>query len=360
VALVDLFGRLAAGDHEQVVLCNHPETGLRAIVAIHSTLLGPSLGGTRFRPYATDAEALDDVLRLSRAMTYKAAAAGLDMGGGKAVIIGDPATTRTEALMRAYGRYLHGLGGRYLTAEDVGTTSADMDLISEETPFVTGVSEARGGSGDPSPATAYGVLHAMRAVAGHLWDDESMEGRHVVVNGVGKVGSALVGHLVAAGARVTVADVRAEAVERLVAAHGVGSVDAERAHAVECDIYAPCALGGALDAVTIPALACAAVVGAANNQLADPSAADRLRDAGVLYAPDYVVNAGGIINIAEERAPGGYDRDRAYAKVALVADTVRKVLRGAEADGITTAGAADRLAEHRLAAAGGHTIPTFG
>jgi valine dehydrogenase (NAD+) len=356
---VDLFGRLVAGEHEQVVLCNHPETGLRAIVAIHSTLLGPALGGTRFRAYATDAEALDDVLRLSRAMTYKAAAAGLDMGGGKAVIIGDPATTRTDALIRAYARYLDALGGRYLTAEDVGTTSADMDLISEVTRFVTGTSEARGGSGDPSPATAFGVLHAMRAVAGHLWASESLGGRHVVVSGVGKVGSALVGHLVADGARVTVADLRQEAVDALVTAHGVTGVPPELAHTLPCDIYAPCALGGALSAETIPALRCGAVVGAANNQLADPTCADRLQGAGVLYAPDYVVNAGGIINIAEERVPGGYDRDRAYAKVALLADTVRAVLHTADAEGTTTATAADRLAERRLAAAGGHSIRTF-
>jgi valine dehydrogenase (NAD+) len=359
VAPVDLFGRLVAGEHEEVVLCSHPETGLRAIVAIHSTVLGPALGGTRFRPYPTDAEALDDVLRLSRAMTYKAAAAGLDMGGGKAVIIGDPAMARTEALIRAYGRYLDGLGGRYLTAEDVGTTSADMDLISEETRFVTGTSEARGGSGDPSPATAFGVLHATRAVASHLWGSESLEGRHVVVTGVGKVGSALVGHLVGDGARVTVADVRQEAVDALVAAHGVASAPAVAAHTLPCDIYAPCALGGVLSAETIPTLRCAAVVGAANNQLADPTCADRLQAARVLYAPDYVVNAGGIINIAQEQVPGGYDRARAYAKVALVADTVRTVLRTAEAEGTTTATAADRLAERRLAAGGGHSIRTF-
>ena len=356
---MDLFGRLVAGDHEQVVLCNHPETGLRAIVAIHSTQLGPALGGTRFRPYPSDAEALDDVLRLSRAMTYKAAVAGLDMGGGKAVIIGDPATTRTEGLIRAYGRFLDGLGGRYLTAEDVGTTSADMDLISTETRYVTGVSEARGGSGDPSPATAFGVHHAMRAVAEHLWGNPELAGRRVVVNGVGKVGSALVGHLVADGAVVTVADIRSEAVDALVAAHGVAVARPEDAHAVECDIYAPCALGGALRADTIPALRCAAVVGAANNQLADPTCADGMRDAGVLYAPDYVVNAGGIINIAQEQAPGGYDRTTAYAQVARVADTVRTVLRTADEEGVTTATAADRLAERRLGAAGSHTIGTF-
>jgi valine dehydrogenase (NAD+) len=359
VTPVDLFGRLVADEHEQVVFCNHPETGLRAIVAIHSTQLGPALGGTRFRAYATEDDALTDVLRLSRAMTYKAAAAGLDMGGGKAVIIGDPATTRTDALIRAYGRFLDGLGGRYLTAEDVGTTSADMDLIRTETRFVTGVSEERGGSGDPSPATAFGVHHAVRAVAEHLWGSPELDGRRVVVNGVGKVGSALVGHLVADGALVTVADVRPEAVDALVGAHGVAVVGPEQAHALECDVYSPCALGGALSTETIPALRCAAVVGAANNQLAEPSCADLLRAAGVLYAPDYVVNAGGIINIAEERAPGGYDRDRAYAQVARVADTVRTVLHTAEAEGITTATAADRLAERRLDAAGGHTIPTF-
>lgn len=356
---MDLFGRLATGDHEQVVLCNHPETGLRAIVAIHSTQLGPALGGTRFRAYPTEADGLEDVLRLSRAMTYKAAVAGLHMGGGKAVILGDPATTRTDALIRAYARFLDGLGGRYLTAEDVGTTSADMDLIATETRFVTGVSEDRGGSGDPSPATAHGVHHAMRAVGEHLWGTPELAGRRVVVNGVGKVGSALVGHLVADGAAVTVADVRPEAVDALVAAHGVAVAPADVAHTVECDIYAPCALGGALSPETVPALRCAAVVGAANNQLADPSCADQLRAAGVLYAPDYVVNAGGIINIAQERAPGGYDRGRAYAEVERVADTVRRVIATAEAEGVTTAAAADHLAERRLAAAGGHTIRTF-
>jgi valine dehydrogenase (NAD+) len=354
---VGVFERLT--DHEEVVFCSHPETGLQAIVAIHSTQLGPALGGTRFRPYPTEEDALEDVLRLSRAMTYKAAAAGLPMGGGKAVIIGDPATTRTDALIRAYGRFLDGLGGRYLTAEDVGTTSADMDLIGTETRFVTGTSEARGGSGDPSPATAFGVLHGMFAVGVWQGRGRSVEGQRVVVNGVGKVGSALVGHLVAHGARVTVADVRQEAVEALVAAHGVDTVAPEQAHALECDMYAPCALGGALSPETIPALRCGAVVGAANNQLADPTCADRLRDAGVLYVPDYIVNAGGIINIGEERARGGYDRERAYEEITRIGGTVLDVLRRAQDDGITTATAADRMAEARLEAAGGHPIATF-
>jgi leucine dehydrogenase len=353
---VELFRRLTSGDHEQVVLCHHPETGLRAIIAIHSTQLGPALGGTRFRPYDTDADALDDVLRLSRAMTYKAAAAGLALGGGKAVILGDPAAARTDALIRAYGRFVDAVGGRYLTAEDVGTTIADMDLISEVTAHVTGTSQ---GSGDPSPATAVGVVHAMGAVAERLWGTRSLSARRVVIRGVGKVGSALARHLVADGAEVTVADVRPDAVERLVAELGVRSAAPDTAHALECDVYAPCALGGALSAETIPALRCAAVVGAANNQLADATSADRLAEAGVVYAPDYVANAGGIINIAEELGPGGYDHDRAYAALARIAGTIGTVLATAEAEGITTAVAADRLAERRLAAAGDHTIPSF-
>jgi glutamate dehydrogenase/leucine dehydrogenase len=356
---VELFERVASGGHEQVVLCQHPETGLRAIIAIHSTQLGPALGGTRFRSYPTDADALEDVLRLSRAMTYKAAVAGLPLGGGKAVIIGDPATVRTEDLMRTYARFLESLGGRYLTAEDVGTTTADMDLIRDETSYVTGVSEARGGSGDPSPATAVGVVHAMEAVAAHLWHSPSLAGRRVVVHGVGKVGGALARRLADAGASVTVADVRAEAVAELVASHGVRAVPTESAHREPCDVYAPCALGGVLNPATIPELACIAVVGAANNQLADATCADRMLAAGITYAPDYVVNGGGIINISEELAPRGYDRERAYARLAEVGATTRAVLEAAAAGGITTEAAADGLAESRLAAAGGHTIRTF-
>jgi glutamate dehydrogenase/leucine dehydrogenase len=348
---VELFDAMRSGDHEQVVWCQDRSSGLRAIVAIHSTRLGPGLGGTRFRPYPDETAALDDVLRLSRAMTYKAAAAGLPLGGGKAVIIGDPATDRTEALMRAYGRFLDGLGGRYVTAEDVGTTTADMDLLAEETPFVTGTTEGKGGSGDPSPATAVGVLHAMRGVAERLWGTAELGGRRVVVDGVGKVGSALVRDLVAAGAEVVVADIAPAAVDRMTAELGVEAVDAERAHAVDCDIFSPCALGGILNPTTIPQLRCAAVAGAANNQLADPTCADRLRAAGILYAPDYVVNAGGIINIAEELAPAGYDHARAYANLARVRDTVLAVIAAAEREGVTTAVAADRLAESRLAGA---------
>jgi len=345
---VDVFDRIGGDDHEQVVFCHDGATGLRAIIAIHSTRLGPALGGARFYPYATEDAALIDVLRLARAMTYKAAAAGLDLGGGKAVIIGDPATTRTEALVRAYGRHVDSLGGRYLTAEDVGTTQADMDLIRSETTSVTGVSESLGGSGDPSPATAYGVAWAMKAVARHLWGDPSLAGRHVVVSGVGKVGGHLVGLLVAEGARVTVADIDAGAVARAVSGSPARAVSVADAHRVECDIFSPCALGAALDAPTIAGLGCAAVVGAANNQLADADGAALLAKAGVTYAPDYVVNAGGLINIADELAPGGYDRERAYAAVQKIFETTSTLLATAENDAVTTTEAADRLAERRI------------
>ncbi|HUP70403.1 MAG TPA: Glu/Leu/Phe/Val dehydrogenase dimerization domain-containing protein, partial [Acidimicrobiales bacterium] len=273
---MDVFDRIGADDYEQVVFCHDRRTGLRAIVAVHSTRLGPALGGTRFYPYASEADGLEDVLRLAKAMTYKAAAAGLDLGGGKAVIFGDPGRDKSEALLRAYGRYVDALGGRYLTAEDVGTTQADMDVVRRETRFVTGVSPELGGSGDPSLATAYGVLWAMKAVARHLWGDTSLVGRHVALAGVGKVGRALLGHLVEERARVTVADVMPAAVERAVAESGAEAAAVEKIHAVDCDIYSPCALGGVLNTETIPELRCAAVVGSANNQLADGAASARL------------------------------------------------------------------------------------
>ncbi len=249
---MDVFDRIFVDDYEQVVFCHDRRSGLKAIVAVHSTRLGPALGGTRFYPYATEDAGLEDVLRLARGMTYKAAAAGLDLGGGKAVIFGDPVVDKTEALLRAYGRHVDALGGRYITAEDVGTTQADMDLILRETKYVTGVSQELGGSGDPSAATAYGVLWAMKAVARRLWDQTVLEGRHVVVAGVGKVGTNLVRHLVEERARVTVADVDPAAVMRVVGEYGVEAVPVEGVHAVTCDIFSPCALGGGLNASTIP------------------------------------------------------------------------------------------------------------
>ncbi len=334
---------------EQVAYAQDERSGLRAIVAIHSTVLGPGLGGTRFWPFASEEAALVDVCRLAKGMTYKHAAAGLDQGGGKAVILGDPAALRTDELILAYARFVDGLSGRYVTAEDVGTTQADMDLIRTVTPHVRGISEDRGGSGDPSPATALGVLWAMRAVAERLWGGPSLDGRHACIAGVGKVGSALADHLHAAGARLTVADVRPDAVAAVVARTGAEVVAAEDAHTVACDLYAPCALGAALSATTIPALGAAAVVGSANNQLATPQDAQRIHASGVLYAPDYVVNAGGVINIACEK--GGYDRPRAEERIRGIHDTVLRVLDLADAEGITTAAAADLLAERRIEAA---------
>jgi len=345
-----VFDIVSADGFEQVAFCHDAGSGLRAIIAIHSTVLGPGLGGTRFYPYAAEADALVDVCRLAKGMTYKHAVCGNDLGGGKAVIIGDPATLRSEALLRAYGRFVEGLSGRYLTAEDVGTTQADMDVIRRETRHVTGVSESLGGSGDPSPATAWGVLWAMKAVAERLWGTPSLTGRHVCISGVGKVGAALADHLADEGAKLTVSDVDHAAVDAVVDRHGALTVAPEAAHTVPCDIFSPCALGAVLNPVTIPELRCDAVVGSANNQLAAVADAERLRHRGIVYAPDFVANAGGVINIAEE--PHGYDRQRAYDRIRTIHDTLLRVFDRAEADGTTTAAAADRLAEERIAAVG--------
>lgn len=347
-----VFDRIHGDEYEQIVHFSDRSTGLRAIVAIHSTRLGPALGGTRFHPYATEDDALVDVLRLAKGMTYKAAAAGLDLGGGKAVIIGDPRRDKTDALLRAYGRYVDALAGRYVTAEDVGTTQADMDLIRRETAYVTGVSEHLGGSGDPSAATAWGVFHAMKATTRHLDGSTELAGRHVVVSGVGKVGTCLVRHLVEERARVTVADVDPVALERVRRDFDVDVVPVEKAHAVECDLFSPCALGAVLNEHTIPELHCRAVVGSANNQLAEGADAARLRDAGVVYAPDYVVNAGGIINIAEELSHTGYHQARAWERVRRIFETTASVLRTADDEGTTTTAAADRIAERRIAELG--------
>jgi glutamate dehydrogenase/leucine dehydrogenase len=342
-----VFEILKADGFEEVAFFHDSPTGLRAIVAIHSTALGPALGGTRFYPYASEDEAVVDVCRLAQGMTYKHAVCGNDQGGGKAVIIGDPARDRSEALLRAYGRFVEGLSGRYITAEDVGTNQADMDLIRRETRHVTGVSESLGGSGDPSPATAGGVLWAMKAVAERLWGGPSLAGRHVCISGVGKVGAALADHLAEEDAKLTVADVNDAAVDSVVERHGAVPVTADAAHTVACDIFSPCALGGVLNAETIPELACEAVVGSANNQLAELADAERLRQRGVVYAPDFVANAGGVINIAEE--PHGYDRTRAYRRISSIHDTLLAVFDRADTEGITTAEAADRLAEERIA-----------
>ncbi|MGB8652218.1 MAG: Glu/Leu/Phe/Val dehydrogenase dimerization domain-containing protein [Mycobacteriales bacterium] len=351
MGVFDRTDHLKDAGHEQVVFCQDPQSGLRAIIAIYSTALGPALGGTRFYPYADEAAALSDVLALSKAMAYKAACAGVDLGGGKAVILGDPATMKTEALLRAYGRMVESLGGRYYTACDVGTYVQDMDVIAKESRFVTGRSPEHGGAGDSAVLTAFGVFQAMRAAAQHTWGVSTLAGRRVAVEGVGKVGHHLVEHLLDDGAAVVVSDVNAAAVERVRAAHPeVEVANVQDLPALDVDVYAPCALGGSLDDDLVPRLQAKVVCGAANNQLAHPGVEKVLADNGVLYTPDYVANAGGLIQVADEIE--GFRFERAKAKAAQIFATTLEVFRLADTEGVPPAVAADRLAERRMADVG--------
>jgi valine dehydrogenase (NAD+) len=342
---MDVFA--AGAEHEQVVYCNDPATGLRAIIAIYSTALGPALGGTRFYPYPSEDDALADVLNLSRAMAYKAACAGLDLGGGKAVIIGDPTTDKNEALLRAYGRFVQAVGGRYYTACDVGTYVEDMDVIARECRFVTGRSPAHGGAGDSSILTAYGVFQGMRAAAEVAWGTPSLRGRRVGIAGVGKVGHHLVEHLLEDGASIVVSDVARDAVDRVRVVHPeVDAVNPDELLEQPMDVYAPCALGGALSDESVPRLDARIVCGAANNQLAHPGIEKLLEERGILYAPDYVVNSGGLIQVADEIE--GYSEARARAKATEIFDTTRRIFTLADAEGVPPSVAADRLAERRM------------
>ena len=342
-----VFDRLAS-EYEQIVFGHDPASGLRTIIAVYSTVRGPALGGTRMWAYATEDDALADALRLGKAMAYKAACADLPLGGGKAVIIGDARRDKTDALLRAYGRQVERLGGTYITTADVGTTVKDLDVISETTRFVTGTSH---GSGDPSPVTAHGVWHGMRAVAEVAFGEPTLEGRHVVVQGVGKVGSGVARKLKAEGARVTVADIDPDAAGALAAEIGADVVRASEALGVPCDVLSPCALGPVVTQKTLHSFKCGAIAGAANNQLEHPSLARALADAGILYAPDYVINAGGLINVADELH--GYDAARAHRKAEAIADTLREIFRSAAAENLTPAEAADKMAESRIRAASG-------
>ncbi|PRY00503.1 Glu/Leu/Phe/Val dehydrogenase dimerization domain-containing protein [Allonocardiopsis opalescens] len=338
--------------HEQVVFCHDEPSGLRAIIAIYSTALGPALGGTRFYPYADEDDAIDDVLALSKGMAYKNALAGLDLGGGKAVIIGDPAVHKTEALLRAYGRFVASLGGRYYTACDVGTYVPDMDVIARECRWTTGRSVEAGGAGDSSVLTAYGVYQGMRASAQHLWGGPSLSGRRVGVAGVGKVGRHLVGLLLDDGAEVVVTDVSEQAVDRITAEYPAVDVvdDNDTLVRSDLDIYSPCALGGVLDGETAAALRARLVCGAANNQLADHAVGKQLAEHGVLYAPDYLVNAGGVIQVEDEIH--GFSFERAKAKAARIFDTTLDVYRIAAEENLLPVDAADRIAERRMASVG--------
>ena len=350
MSVFDRTDHLKDAGHEQVVFCQDPQSGLKAIIAIYSTALGPALGGTRFYPYPSEAAALEDVLKLSRAMAYKAACAGVDLGGGKAVILGDPTTQKTEPLLRAYGRMVESLGGRYYTACDVGTYVHDMDVIAKETRFVTGRSPEHGGAGDSAVLTAFGVFQSMRAAAQHAWGSPSLAGRRVAVEGVGKVGHHLVEHLLEDGAQVVVSDVDQQAVRRVTDAFGqVEVAPVDELPRLPVDVFAPCALGGSLDDDLVPVLQATVVCGAANNQLAHPGVEKVLADRGVLYAPDYVANAGGLIQVEDEALNPVFSFERAKAKATRIFDTTLEVFRLADAEGVPPAVAADRLAERRMA-----------
>lgn len=350
-AALGVFEAIGTESHEEVLYGQDHDSGLRTIIAIHNTSLGPALGGTRFFPYANEEAALKDVLRLSKGMTLKSAAAGLDLGGGKAVIIGDPSTLRSEHLIRAYGRVVDSLGGRYITAADVGTTTDDMVLIAKETPWVSGLPFSQGGSGDPSPATARGVMASFRAIGERVWGSADLAGRRVAVQGVGKVGMDLVRRLTEVGAETVVTDANTDSVAFAVETYGSTAVALDGIYDVECDIFSPCALGATLNEETIPRLRCAAIAGCANNQLAVDSDIERIVDRGILYAPDFVVNAGGVINIAAET--GGYSADRAGEMVDRIRNNLVAVFEAADNDAIDTNDAAVRFAQRRIDKAGG-------
>lgn len=342
---MSVFDFMEKYGHEQIVFCYDKVSGLKAIIGIHDTTLGPALGGCRMWPYEREEDALYDVVRLSRGMTYKNAAMGNNLGGGKCVVIGNPRTDKSEELFRALGRFVQSLGGRYITAEDVGTGVEDLALAGLETEFVAGRAEL---SGDPSPATAYGVFRGMKAAAREVWSSESLKGRTVAVQGVGHVGYHLCKHLNDEGARLIVTDIFAENVERVVKAFGASAVKPEEIYGVPCDIFAPCALGAIINDETIPQLQCKVIAGSANNQLKEPQHAEILQHSGILYAPDFVINGGGVVNVAEEYASTGYNHDRAYARVGQIYDKLLTIFRIAREQSITTARAAEVLAEQRI------------
>ena len=339
--------KMQSGGHEQVVHFFDEQTGLKAIVAIHNTQLGPALGGTRMWAYKNEAEALHDVLRLSRGMTYKAAITGLNLGGGKAVIIGDPAT-KSEALLRMFGKFVNGLGGRYITAEDVNISTRDIEYIAMETSHVTGLPESLGGGGDPSPVTAYGVYLGMKASAKNVYGSDSLSGKKVLVQGTGKVGQALVDLLTKEAANVSVFDIRDENLKAVTAKHPhVQVVSEANLFDTDMDIYAPCALGATVNTASISKLRCTIIAGAANNQLEDENLHGTMcAEKGILYAPDFLINAGGLINVYTEIE--GYNRERALQKTEHIYDATLDVFKIATGENITTYTAASRLAEKRI------------
>ena len=342
-----VFGQPSFNDHEQIVFCHDKDTGLKAIIGIHNTVLGPALGGTRMWKYANEWEALNDVLRLSRGMTYKSAISGLNLGGGKAVIIGDAKTDKTPEMMTKFGQFIHSLSGKYITAEDVGTTTPDMDIIREVTPYVTGISEAKGGSGNPSPVTAYGVYMGMKAAAMHQFGTDKLEGKKVLVQGTGHVGETLISYLTKEGAHVEITDINEAKMQEVAAKYGAHIYTGEDIYSADVDIYAPCALGATVNDETIQRLKARVIAGAANNQLANDEVHGKiLQEKGILYAPDFLINAGGIINVYAEIV--GYDKEEAMRRTENIYNTTLEIFSFAEANGITTQQAAMSIAQKRI------------
>lgn len=342
-----VIGQMLINNHEQVLFCNDNATGLKAIIAIHNTVLGPSLGGTRMWNYNNEMEALTDVLRLSRGMTYKSSVAGLNLGGGKAVIIGDPKKIKNEALLRRFGKFVNSLGGKYITAEDVAMSSRDMEIIKMETDYVSGLPVNMGGSGDPSPVTAYGVYVSMKASAKEAFGSDNLSGKKVLVQGIGNVGMHLVEHLTKEGAKVYVYDISEERIKHAVDTYKAEFVAADKMFDLDIDIYAPCALGATVNDDTLSKLKCKVICGAANNQLADEKKhGEAVTSKGILYAPDFVVNAGGIINVFYELE--GYNRERAMAHAEKIYETTWNIIQTAKTQNIPTYIAANKIAEQRI------------
>ena len=342
-----VFGQVSFDDHEQIVFCNDKDTGLKAIIGIHNTVLGPALGGTRMWNYNNEWEALNDVLRLSRGMTFKSAITGLNLGGGKAVIIGDAKTQKTPELMRRFGEFVHSLSGRYITAEDVGMATEDMDTVREVTPYVTGISENKGGAGNPSPITAYGVFMGMKAAAKFKYGSDVLEDKSVYVQGIGHVGEALVEHLVNEGAKVTISDINQERLEEIRSKYGVTIYGGNDIYSEPMDIYAPCALGATINDDTINRLQADIIAGAANNQLAEENKHGRiLQENGIVYAPDFLINAGGIINVYAELE--NYDRQEIMRKTENIYNTTLEILDNAKVNNLTTHSAALNIARERI------------
>ena len=342
-----VFGQLSFDNHEQIVFCHDKDTGLKAIIGIHNTVLGPALGGTRMWKYNNEWEALNDVLRLSRGMTYKSAISGLDLGGGKAVIIGDAKTDKNPELMQKFGEFVHSLSGKYITAEDVGMVTADMDTVRDVTPYVTGISEARGGSGNPSPVTAYGVYMGMKAAAKYQFGSDNLAGKKILVQGIGHVGETLVSHLCQEGALVQMVDLSAQRLEEVSQKYGAQIFTGDDMYSADVDIYAPCALGATINDDTVYKIKAKVIAGAANNQLANENVhGSILQERGIVYAPDFLINAGGIINVYGEIAH--YGKEEALRRTENIYNTTLEIFNYAVQHQMTPQKAAMAIAENRI------------